>query len=246
MLALMAVMVLGVLGLILFFTLNMGRLFGTSVEHKTAIDAAGLAAATQLSRIVIPDSNFGWISLSDYAPVGEGTIAADGEPLPVMGINTVIGTARLDWIVANELNNPSIKTLADLDVAHSKQAAENLTKVLKAALTPGGHPLAIDLDGKAVNPYDSAKSTYETQIVRLSNGGKTVEGTFKLSLGWLEGGSKTNTHIPRPESMAKVAGNQKIGNYYKAFINIPAFGQRLLFCRNGQSTFPCRYQALPG
>ena len=41
-----AVMVLAVLGLILYFTVDLGRIFGTSQEHKTATETAALAAAT--------------------------------------------------------------------------------------------------------------------------------------------------------------------------------------------------------
>ena len=57
---------------------------------ESVIDAAGLVAADDLSRLIINDPNFGYVSLSNYPPIGIATCAADGEPLPVVGINTLV------------------------------------------------------------------------------------------------------------------------------------------------------------
>ncbi len=62
---------------ILLFALGYTRLVGSSQEQRTAIEAASLAAAKEISRIVVNDPNFGYISLSDAAPVGKATAAGD-------------------------------------------------------------------------------------------------------------------------------------------------------------------------
>ncbi|HEY9784259.1 MAG TPA: pilus assembly protein TadG-related protein, partial [Candidatus Obscuribacterales bacterium] len=54
----------GVVIALLFFALAYTRMLGGNQEQRTAIEAAALAAAKDLSRIVIEDPNFGWIGLS--------------------------------------------------------------------------------------------------------------------------------------------------------------------------------------
>ena len=71
------VAVMAILIAILLFALGYTRLVGSNQEQKTAIEAASLAAAKEISRIVINDPNFGFISLSDAAPVGKSTAAGD-------------------------------------------------------------------------------------------------------------------------------------------------------------------------
>src|SRR5579883_2106806 len=61
----------------MLFALSFARLLGTNHEQKSGIDAAALAAAKDLSRIVVDDPNFGLIGLSDSAPIGRGSIAGD-------------------------------------------------------------------------------------------------------------------------------------------------------------------------
>jgi len=74
-------------------------------RYQQAIESAALRAATELSEIVINDPYFGFISLSDQKPIGQATFAADGEPLPVHGINTIIATTRLDYLIAKATND---------------------------------------------------------------------------------------------------------------------------------------------
>jgi len=89
-------------------------------EQRAAIDVASLAAAKDLSKIVVEDPYFGFIALSDYAPSGKhnphrlfqsagattdghadaGVHAAwhdgrDGFPMPVRSINTI--WPRCEW-----------------------------------------------------------------------------------------------------------------------------------------------------
>jgi hypothetical protein len=214
---------------LLFFAFNYTRLLGSHQEHLSAIEAASLAAATSLSRIVVADTNCGYIALTDYPAAGLSTKADDGEPLPVMGINSVMGAARMDWIIANVLNDNTMKSLATQDIAEAKLAATHLTTILRRAIKPGGDPLAKDMDGNLMRPYDDALAVYRANSVKQSGNGTMVADSFKVDLGWLSGGSTTTTSVPKPESMASLPANSSQGGCYKSFINIPAFGQDFYF-----------------
>src|SRR6516225_9906245 len=74
-------------------------------RYKQALEAAALKAASDLSEIVINDPYFGFISLSDRPPIGHATVAEDGEPVPVHGINTIIATSRLEYLIATEIGD---------------------------------------------------------------------------------------------------------------------------------------------
>lgn len=226
----------GLLVAIGLFVFNYTRILGGHEQHATAIEASSLAAAQAIARIVVEDPNYGFIALTDYPPIGQATIAGDGEPLPVLGINTVVGTARLDMIVAHELGDETMKMLAKKDVENARAAARRLTEVLKKSLRPGGDPLAKDLDGQPVTPYETAKNLYESNQVKNAMGGSCVTGSFKLSLGYLDGGSTTLTPIPEPEEFAAVQADQKQDGNYKAFINIPAKGEDFYFAGLGSET----------
>ena len=65
MLVLIAAITVGLIVALIFFCLNYARLLGSNSEQKKAIEAAALAAASDLSAIVIPTVEFGYVSLSD-------------------------------------------------------------------------------------------------------------------------------------------------------------------------------------
>jgi hypothetical protein len=102
MIALLAAITLGLVLVLLIFALRFTRFLGSNQEQRTAIEAAALAAANDISRITIDDPNFGMIALSDFAPVGFDTVAVDKQPTPVRGINTVLATVRVDMIIADQ------------------------------------------------------------------------------------------------------------------------------------------------
>src|SRR4051794_8014763 len=98
---LIAAISLGLVVALIFFFLNYTRLMGSNAEQKKAIEAAALSAANDMSDIVINTKEFGFVSLSEQAPIGKATAAGDLHYLPVHGINTLIGTARLDAVIAD-------------------------------------------------------------------------------------------------------------------------------------------------
>jgi hypothetical protein len=112
---------------------NVGR-----VRTQSVVEAAGLVAANDLSRIIINDPNFGYVALSNYPPIGKATCAPDGEPLPVVGINTLVGTVRQNTIIAHELGNVTMISLAETDRTRMEETIKELNATIKAALTTDG------------------------------------------------------------------------------------------------------------
>lgn len=221
------VAVMAILIAILLFALGYTRLVGSNQEQKTAMEAASLAAAKEISRIVINDPNFGFISLSDAAPVGKATAAGDNYFMPVFGINTLMGTIRLDLIIAESMNNNTMKNLAKRDLTNLKQAKDNLVTELRQALTGAGN--SKDSDGNVVNPYTAAEQAYQQNQVRLTGGSSYVAGSMKLSLGCLNAPLQTNIPTPRPSSYSHVSGNQSQNNCYMSGVNIPFGGEDFVF-----------------
>ncbi len=91
MIVLVVAILAGLIVTVILFMLGYVRILGSHSEQRTAIESAALAAAKDLSRIVVEDPNFGLISLSDAAPVGTNTAAGDRYFMPVHGINTLLG-----------------------------------------------------------------------------------------------------------------------------------------------------------
>lgn len=212
---------------VILFMLGYIRILGSHSEQRTAIESAALAAAKDLSRIVVEDPNFGFISLSDGAPVGTSTTAGDKYFMPVHGINTILGTIRLDLIVADQLNDPVMKEFIDRDYNNAMAAKDKLVNVLDGAVSgvssAGAEPK--DRDGAIVDPYDSAVKAYKANVIRQTANSKFVEGSLKLQLGCIVGGGGTNIPIPKPENLSTVSSSQRIGNFYKSYTNIP-FGDK--------------------
>ncbi len=226
-LALIAAVMAGLLLIILLFALGYTRLVGSNQEQRTAIEAASLAAAKEISRIVINDPNFGYMSLSDAAPVGKATAAGDNYFMPVFGVNTLMGTIRLDLIIADAMNNTAMKTLAKRDLTNLKSAKDTLIAELKSSLTGTGS--SKDADGQAVNPYAAAELAYQQNQVRLTGGSSYVAGSMKLTLGCLDGPMQTNIPIPKPSDFSHVSGTQSQNGCYMSGQSIPYGGEDFVF-----------------
>ncbi|MDR3616456.1 MAG: hypothetical protein P4L53_23045 [Candidatus Obscuribacterales bacterium] len=213
-----AAIFLGVILSIILFSLSVIRMTGSHQEQKTAIEAASLAVAEDLSRIVILDPYFGFISLSDSPPIGTATEAQDQFYDHVRSINTILATVRLDMIIADRLNNSKMKALAQRDYAYALSANQRLSTTLQEAIKPGGS--GVDIDGKVVTPYLDAITAYTSNIVRLNGPGAQLRpGSMKVTLGWMPG-LNTNTPIPTPSSIASLQSGQSENGYYAPFMNI--------------------------
>ncbi len=194
-LALIVAVTAGIIVLVVFFALGYTRLLGGNQEQRTVIEAASIAAAKDLGRIIVNDPNFGYICLSDAAPVGSSTAASDGFSMPVYGLNTLTGTIRLDLIIADKTNNSTMKFFCKRDLANLKTAKNKLASALQASLLPGGS--GKDIDGNLVTPYATAENAYEDNKVRMTQASRYVKGSLKLTLGSLSEGVQTNIPLPK-------------------------------------------------
>jgi hypothetical protein len=202
-----------------FFTQQFVRTTGSQQEQRTAIEAASMAVAKDLQRIVIDDPNFGLISLSDCPPVGKDTKAQDNWFCNVRGINTVLGTIRLDMIISDQLNSTIMRLACDRDYTNAMAAKNRLVTLLQASIKPGGG--GQDIDGNPVNPYDDAVAAYESNLIRMEGGKSTlVANSLKITLGW-EDELYTNTVVPYPASIASLTVAQRNQNCYKSFVDCP-------------------------
>lgn len=247
-LALMVAITVVLLMAVLLFMLNYINVFSGHGKNVTALESTALFVAQDLSRVVLENKHFGFISLSDHPPVGKATVAKDNEPLPVFGINTLIGTARVDWIIAHEINNPVMIKLAAEDVKQVRAAATQLEDHLEGALK-GASADVRDMDGNLMDVYGRAKDHYLTALSAQAHGGKPIIGSFKMSLGWLANGGTTVTDVPKPDKMAQVPPEAQHQGKYKSFINVPAYGEDFYFCgvsREASLAKPTEFRDLDG
>ena len=195
-------------------------MLGSYQEQRTAIEAASLAAAKDLSAIVIDDPNFGLIGLSDSSPTGTATTAGDGFYTSVTGVNTLFGTIRLDMIIADYLQDPVMSQLAQTDYANALIAQKNLVTALQTASAPYG--TGTDKNGVILNPTQDALAAYISNSVHLTPGQSCnlVTGSLHLTLDYVDGGG-TRTNIPQPQSVAALQNNnEQLQGFYADNQNI--------------------------
>lgn len=210
--------------------LNLSELVLSHQRQLNAVEAASLVAAADLSRIVVNDPYYGYVALSDYPPMGKATLAGDGEPLPVTGINTIVATARAETILALALGDSHMYALAKAEQHHSQAAARYLFDKLQLAIDPTSTYQARDLDVHIVDPYRHARQMYVKNLANLPwFANEPSVKDFRLSLGWLSNGSITCTSVPRPEKLADVAASAQINGNYKAFVNVPVGADNFFF-----------------
>lgn len=189
-----------------------------SLRQRTnlAVEAAALAAASDLSTLVIDDPEFGYLALSDFAPTSAHLRGQDGKPLPVTGINTILATTRANLLVARHLNNEAFLELARLDAGRARQAAERLEQALVAALDQTT-AAPLDKDGRVVKPRDHARAVLLKNISAHAGIQESNIEDFKIELGTSDRALSTTTPAPVLESAAKT----KTPAYYQAFVNTP-------------------------
>jgi hypothetical protein len=231
MLVLSASILLGILILILFFGLNYVRILGAHQQQQTAIEAAALAAARDLTGLVVEDPNCGFVSLSDMAPIGTSTKADDNYYLSVKSINTLLATCRLDMIIADQFNEPVMRQLAQRDYTNTLAAKDRLYSALASAASGG---TGTDANGKTLNPVQDAISAYQSNSVRMLGPNKCtlVPGSLKLSLGCITG-EPTSTPIPQPLQYSQMSDSQQSNGFYLPYVNVPYSNKDFVFCATG-------------
>jgi hypothetical protein len=198
----------------------------THFKQVDAVDASALAAATELSRIVINDPYFGFISLSDYPPIGKATLAGDGEPLPVNSINSLLATCRLEMLLATCLDNEVMMNEARHDLTEYRRASRNFEQVLEKAIAPSSEAIAFDLNGEPVKPYEKAKEAY-LQCRGISR--CDHEPNLIVSLGWATGNIATRTPVPGDATLALLPNDKRQSEFYPAFQDLPIGAESFFF-----------------
>ncbi len=233
-LALVIAIFLGVIIAIAFFALDFVRFVGGHQEQETAIEAAALAAAKEISRIVVEDPNIGFVALSNAPPACRKTAAGDNFYTPVKSINSLLATNRLDLIIADALKDPILKkcSLADYDAV--KAAGLRLSKELSDCVESGGQ--ALDANGNTVNPWQEAVNAYKSNQLRMASPTSALlEGTLKITLGTVSG-LATNCQIPNPSQFANLAPEDQFDLCYAAYRDISYGGRSFVFAATGSAT----------
>jgi uncharacterized membrane protein YgcG len=239
MLVLITAITVGFVLAVIIFGYNYVRLFASQGQTKNAIDAASLAAASDLSRIVVNTKECGYVSLSDSAPTGPVTLASDQFYLPVRSINSLVGTCRLENQLAIQLKDPVLSALAQYDLQQAQSAISQLETVLSASLKSGGQ--ASDIYGNPVTVYADAEAAYKNNDQRV--GQQYVPSSLTMTLGGLSKSVPTNIPVPLPTTMNGLQTSQSQGGYYLSDMAIP-FGngsgtygsQNIAFAAVAQST----------
>lgn len=236
MLILVTAVILGIIVVLVLFALGYARLLGSSSEQKTSIETAAIAAARDISNIVIDTDEFGFVGLSDSAPNGNATTVGDNFDTPVHSINTLMGTARLDYLIASQpgLDIQVWRELALSDLAKTKTVSQQLIDTINDAILPGGS--ATDKNGQPVTPYKSAEDAYKVNQIRMTGGSNYVNGSLRLALGALDGGSLTNVPVPQPLGTdTTLNGTNTASNFYKSYVNVPLNNEDFVFAGVGSS-----------
>jgi hypothetical protein len=197
---------------------------------QVVVDGASLVAANALSRIIIEDDHFGYVSLSNYPPIGKATCAPDGEPLPVTGINTIVGTTRQNDCLAQEIENYHIKHLVAADCRYLKETIKSLNKCLNKSLKDE-NTVGSDIHGSKVSPLLEVHQYLQSHLPDCLE----LE-SLSLSNGWLSEGSSTSIGIPKPRQWAQLKENQYKNDEYRAFVDIPTHENNFTFAGLGPAS----------
>jgi len=228
--------------LLVFFSTSAAVLISYFTAHRhtaSAIEGASLAAARELSSMVVADPDCGYVALGDLAPSSSSTynlMAEDGKPVPVIGINTLVATARVSMLVAKHLNNEEYMRLAKLDSGRARAAGRRLVDGIKLCLRED--PSApLGKDGKAVRPLTVARKVLIQSLTDSGTLPAVKIKDFSLDLGYLSNGGTTNTPLPISEKLAEVAKVDTQNGCYTAFKNFPVSGESYIFAAVGKQ--PC-------
>ncbi len=219
---------------LLFFALHFTRILGANEQQRTAIQAAALSAASDLAKIKIEDDYFGFIALSDSAPIGKDTLARDQYPLPVTGINTLLATIRLDMIIADQLDNEVMRRNARRDYGAAIRARDKLMTVLSDIVTSKSS--GTDADGNVINPWKSAREVYLANRINMAGGNSNLlDPTLKLDLGYIEN-LPSNIELPNPSKFSQMFPDQQKQGLYKANLDIKYGGLSFVFASLAKGT----------
>ena len=193
---------------------------------QSAADAGALMAASDLSQIVVEDPTRGYVALTDHPAADNDLKAADGEPLPVLSINTLMATARLDLIVSSKLGLAQMSEFAKNDARVTLMAAKKLSNTFREAIKQdNGSMGAHDVHGKPVNVLQDIRKSVE---VNLRNSSLIQLEHIDTQIGAYSSAC-TTTAIPQPLASSTVPPELQQRGNYRAFVNVPYGGEEFRF-----------------
>jgi hypothetical protein len=227
--------------LILLILLPLGLLVCQSIavlvlraRSQSYLESAALLAASRMSKVVVNDPQFGFISLSNQPPIGKATLAQDGEPCPVRSINNCLGTVRLDMLIAGQLESPDMTTLVEKDYTSLQAAETNLQKTLQTSVSPDLKSKICDSNGNEIKIYAEVKRNLEDQLA--SCGAPATLSNLRISLGWLKDAGTTNTPVPMPLNLSGLKDGDAIQGNYKSCVDFPTCKHSFFFAPVSKET----------
>ncbi len=188
-------MILGVVLIVIavaFVVLNFGQTISSHKVSQSACDAAALQAAKDLQKIVI-DGRSGKVALVDDAPPENNP-----DRKPVFGINTLLGKLRYHALLAYNLNDDGLKSLAQQELQDVSADISQLRQTLTNAAN--GQPYK-DKNGQVIDVLANAKAIYDNNISRTIAGQRD---DIQIDIGTFAVDGVSNIPVPTPNNMASV------------------------------------------
>jgi len=235
--------------LTLLVILYLGVPIGLSIWHfiwtlqeqsriQSALDAAALTVVEDLDRVTINDENFGFIALTNVPPIGKGTISESGKPSPVVAYNTLVGTVRLDNLIADQVNDETFTSLASNDADNLELVAKEMNQALEAAIDSAPTRLrAKDWNGLAVNAHQDAIDCIASNLHLTQNG--LDPSKLKITVGTSQRATGTGISLPLPVKLAQLPSSYANQNFYAPFVDYPLAHKHYAFACVGASSSLC-------
>jgi len=224
-LALVTAIGLGIILVILFWAVIYSQQFTQQKEAQTAVDSAALAVAKEISLVSITDPGLGIVGVTDQFRAGG---PAQG---PIYGINTLVGRARLDAVIANNLNNEDMELLANRDTAQVMAAATTLRGAL--AIPTTGILRYTSPNGVVTrNLKQIAAAAYNSNPTRAANSPNVAINDVTVETGYVNNNAAglTDIPIPMPNDLSLGANTDQFSGqvggqrFYRAGVSAPVPG----------------------
>ncbi len=202
---------------------------------KNAVEAAALLAANDLSKVIIDDPQFGYVSLSNYPPNGQGTLAPDGEPLPVTSINTLTGTIRQIAILGHEIQNETISELADDD----RDSLESTIYDLNSALATSLRSVEKKSSQDELKDHKGDKINIEKDVsdfLKAHLPPSLKLESVEMDNGWLASAAQSSVALPDPQEFSHTTKNEQVAKEYRAFVDVPLKDKSFTFAGLGKAS----------
>ncbi len=213
--------------LIGFFILNYTQLFQSNLEAKTASEAAALAYAKDMARVVFTNPVDGsQIALVDQPNTALLTGTASLSTKPILGVNTRMGAMRLDAVIASVLGNATVAYAVQSDAGQVGLELLAFKRLFTSGVMTADPPGWVDMNKNPVTPYTDAVNAYKDNLRK--KGMATSLSRLEVQFGYAKP-NKLSTNIPVPQptkldAWLNGAGNSNLSTvqlngvtYYKAY-----------------------------